>query len=134
MKKQLIAWIVAVTVVLGVNLAYSAPIWQQSEGVAARLGVRDKFGELRAYSATFSVKNNNGLEWKKTILVSSDQWGYVYFPVDFTKRIESHIDPRKYPKPGEYSWECTVKGKVISSGRFTFTTVKSYNDRVQVYR
>jgi len=71
--------------VTSAKLANSASTWQQSEGVEAQLGVKDKFGKSGTYIATFLVKNINGQEWKKSIKISGNQWGYVLFPDDFSK-------------------------------------------------
>jgi hypothetical protein len=87
------------------------PFWQQSESVNIQLGTRDKNGALQSYEAAFSVQLQGSdviLEAKTT--VSGDAWAFVYFPESFPPGA----------KDGEYSWKCTVNGKVTASGSFIF--------------
>ena len=99
-------------------------VWQQSEGVAVQLGVRDKYGALDKYKALFVVTAKNGKEYKAEKTAQSDKWGYVYFPDDF----------KVYGEPGDYAWKCFVDGKVVTNGRFRLTTAKSYSDQANVIR
>jgi len=99
-------------------------VWQQSEGATVHLGVRDKYGNLKEYRAIFVVRDKNGKEYKLEKDVTDDTWGYVYFPEDF----------KVYGEEGDYTWKCFVKGKVVVSGKFKLTTVKSFCDQATVIR
>jgi hypothetical protein len=98
--------------------------WQQSEGVAVHLGVRDKFGSLKKYNALFVVKDSKGKEYKLEKGIKNDNWGYVSFPDDFDVQSGE----------GEYTWKCIVGGKVIVGGRFRLSTVNTFCDQATVSR
>lgn len=87
--------------------AYAAPSWQQSSSHSVQLGIRDKFGDMRAYTAQFVVYGP-GKEYKLTQHVKQDSWGYVYFPQDFTA----------ISTPGHYTWQCMVNNKIVGNGEF----------------
>ena len=48
-----------------------------------KIGVRDKFGAMGGYSATFVVTAPNSRAYKELVKVSGDDWGYATFPDDF---------------------------------------------------
>ena len=98
--------------------------WQKSESVSVQLGIRDKYRELTKYDALFVVTDSNGKEYKFHQEVSDDNWGYAYFPDDFSV----------YAKPGKYSWECIVNRDIVASGQFEYRTVDTHCDQVKVFR
>ena len=100
------------------------PIWQNSQSATVQIGVRDKFGSLGNYRVKFVVKDSNGEEFTTEKEVSSDNWGYASFPGDFNV----------YSNPGEYSWKAYVDGEEIGDGKFTYSTVDTFVDQVQVLR
>jgi hypothetical protein len=86
--------------------------WQQSETLNIQLGVRDKNALAESYNAVFSAENKAlGIVYEAKIRVAKDDWGFVYFPQDFPPGV----------KDGEYVWNCTVNGKIVSSGSFKYS-------------
>ena len=45
--------------------------------------MRDKFGAMGGYSATFVVTAPNNRAYKDVVKVAGDDWGYAAFPDDF---------------------------------------------------
>lgn len=130
-KKRFIVSFVLLLCISSYFLGYKAmaesakpkPSWQMSEGVSVQLGVRDKYGNLGEYKATFLVKDEKGGEYKTTKIVKNDEFSFVYFPEDFKVNA----------KPGLYHWRCIVNGEEIAKGRFLYETVGSYADRAKVF-
>jgi hypothetical protein len=74
--------------------------------------VRDKYGDLGGYEATFVVSEApTGRKYRKTIRVEGDQFGDVEFPGDFAVNDYSF-------RGKTYRWECLVGGEVVLKGRF----------------
>lgn len=127
-KKQLI--VIALMILFTVAGFYcfargkTEVVWQQSEGVTVQLGVRDKYGALNKYKALFVVTVKNGKDYQVEKQINSGDWGYVYFPDDF----------KVYGEPGDYTWKCFVDGKVVTNGKFSLTTAKTYSDQANVIR
>lgn len=87
------------------------PFWQQSETLNIQLAVRDRNGALEYYDAVFSVeRKDEDIVYKKDLRVKADDWGFVFFPEDFDIRASD----------GEYVWNCTVDGKIVSYGDFVY--------------
>jgi len=86
--------------------------WQESVAPLYRIGIRDKFGDLGRYDATFAVTDGRHT-WRKTIRVKNDDWGFVLFPDDFEDGTFANFN--NVP----YKWQATVKGRVVTKGRFT---------------
>jgi hypothetical protein len=92
--------------------------WQSSESVSVQLTVRDKYGTLGNYEATFIVYTPDGYRLTKSVSVRGDDEGAVTFPQDFTV-------PSRYiggVRGGRYRWECIVLGKAVVGGSFTVAT------------
>ncbi len=88
------------------------PFWQQSETLNIQLGVRDRNGSLEYYDAVFLVqRKDDDTEYKKKLRVKTDEWGFAYFPDDFDVRVSD----------GEYIWNCTVDGRIVSYGDFIYS-------------
>jgi hypothetical protein len=90
--------------------------WQWSEAPSVRLGVRDKNDDLHGYEATFVVTAaRTGKQWRKTLRVEGDNFGYLNFPDDFAAfEWATHAT--------RFDWTCTVKGRVVVKGRFLLAT------------
>lgn len=90
--------------------------WQWSESPSVRLGVRDKNEDLKGFEADFVVTAvRTGRQWRKTIRVESDHFGYVNFPDEFAAFDWATHATR-------FDWTCTVKGKVVVKGKFVMAT------------
>ena len=113
-KGTLISMLAAALGVLVVAGSEAAPAvsWQESVSPSYRIGIRDKFGDLGQYDATFIVSDGKH-DWTKTIHVRNDDWGFVLFPDDFEDGTFANFNNVKY------KWRATVNGKVVISGRFT---------------
>ena len=98
--------------------------WQWSEGVAVQLSVRDKYGTLGSYKATFLVVAPDGKQYEVEKDVSNDEWSDTFFPSDFGA----------LEKPGQYKWQCVVDGDVVASGKFEFKTTNTYTDQAKILR
>ncbi|HLJ56848.1 MAG TPA: hypothetical protein VKT77_17545 [Chthonomonadaceae bacterium] len=85
--------------------------WQLSEAPQMQMGVRDKFGTLGGYDATFTVTSARGEHTRKTVHVRGDEFKYVLFPENFPNYIE---------EKGRFSWTCTVRGRVVVHGAFSY--------------
>ncbi len=87
------------------------PSWQQSETLNIQLGVRDRNASMEFYEAVFIVQTKEDEKiFEAKLKVNTDEWGFVSFPEDFSVSAPD----------GEYEWKCTVEGKKVSSGTFTF--------------
>jgi hypothetical protein len=85
--------------------------WQLSEAPQMQMGVRDKFGTLNGYDATFTVTSARGEHTKKAVHVNGSDFKYVLFPEDFPNYIE---------EKGRFSWTCTVRGRIVAHGAFSY--------------
>ena len=90
------------------NSASAEPTWQSSTSTTVQLGVRDKYGSIGKYTATFIVTDPDKKEFTTSITVKNDDFGYVTFPSDF----------KTYMKTGKFTWKCVVGGKAIFNGEF----------------
>jgi hypothetical protein len=85
----------------------------QSQAAIIKLGVWEKFGTPRNYTATFLVTGPNGKEYNASKRVrDDDSWVYTEFPEEFHGGIPS------YSTLGNYDWKCVVDGRVVAHGRF----------------
>jgi hypothetical protein len=100
-------------------------VWQLSESAVARMGVRDKFGSLNGYDATFVVTGPQNKKTKKTVHVKVDEFKEVSFPDDFPNYLELN---------GHFKWTCVVNGKVVVSGEFSFKNLPKGGVQVTVPR
>jgi hypothetical protein len=90
--------------------------WQWSEAPSVRIGVRDKNDDLHGYEASFVVTAaRTGKQWRKTVKVEGDNFGYLNFPDDFAAFEWATHAPR-------FDWACTVNGKVVVKGKFMLAT------------
>lgn len=90
--------------------------WQWSESPSVRIGVRDKNDTLGGYEASFVVTAvRTGKQWRKTIRVEGDNFGYLNFPDDFEAFDWATHTTR-------FNWTCTVGGKVVVKGKFALAT------------
>ena len=90
--------------------------WQWSEAPSVRLGVRDKNDDLHGYEATFVVTAvRTGKQWRQTVKVEGDNFGYLHFPDDFAAFDWATHATR-------FDWACTVGGKVVVKGKFVLAT------------
>ena len=69
-----------------------------------KIGVRDKFGAMGGYSATFVVTAPNNRAYKELVKVSGDDWGYATFPDNFNASAL---------RPGIYSVKIHVKNRLV---------------------
>lgn len=112
MKKALTAVLLALW--LPSAFAQTRPTWQYSETASITLSIRDKYGVLGGYEATFVVHTPDGLKLMKTVAVQGDEMGEVAFPDDF-RSPGQYVDIRA----GRYRWECLVRGEVVTKGNFS---------------
>ena len=90
--------------------------WQWSEAPSVRLGVRDKNDDLHGYEAIFVVTAaRTGKQWRQTVKVEGDNFGYLNFPDDFAAFDWATHAPR-------FNWTCAVGGKVVVKGKFALAT------------
>jgi len=99
------------------NLLENDVLWQQSTAINVQLGIREKFGNLKQYEASFIVTDAKGKEFKLTKKIKSDEWQFVYFPEDF------NTDGGK----GIYRWKGTVNDKTVIHGKFEYLHLNSVN-------
>ncbi|HKO06446.1 MAG TPA: hypothetical protein VJ487_01935 [Alphaproteobacteria bacterium] len=113
-RRALFSMLVAALGILVVAGSEAAPAvsWQESVSPSYRIGIRDKFGDLGQYDASFIVSDGKH-DWTKTIHVRNDDWGFVLFPDDFEDGTFANFNNVKY------RWRATVNGKAVISGRFT---------------
>jgi hypothetical protein len=95
----------------------SAQIWQQSQGQAVALGVRDKEGTLGEYIAIFVVKGPDGREHRAQKHMPAGGFGYVHFPSDFNIGGAG---------VGRHQWVCVVGGHVIARGAFDYDNHRGF--------
>ena len=90
--------------------------WQWSEAPSVRVGVRDKNDDLHGYEANFVVTAvRTGKQWRKTVKVEGDNFGYLNFPDDFAAYDWATHATR-------FDWACAVGGKVVVRGKFVLAT------------
>lgn len=104
-----------------------AQTWLVSTDAYIKLGVLDKFGQLGAYTAKFVVINqSNGKEYTLIKQIPEGQHGVdVVFPSEASEAdyFKTEKGEAATAKPGQYVWECQVKGKKVVGGRFNFSEV-----------
>ncbi|QJX47764.1 hypothetical protein HMJ29_12755 [Hymenobacter taeanensis] len=104
-----------------------AQTWLVSTDAYIKIGVLDKFGQLGAYTAKFVVINQaTGKEYVLVRQVPNGQKGIdVIFPSEATEAdyFKTEKGEAATAKPGQYTWECQVKGKKVVGGRFNFSEV-----------
>lgn len=77
-----------------------------------KIGVRDKFGAMGGYSATFVVTGPNNRAYKEQVKVAGDDWGYATFPNDFNASTL---------RPGIYSVKISVKNQLVVAFKVNYT-------------
>ncbi|TGD82709.1 hypothetical protein [Hymenobacter wooponensis] len=104
-----------------------AQTWLVSTDAYVKLGVLDKFGQLGAYTAKFVVINQaTGKEYTLVRQISEGAKGIdVVFPSEASEAdyFKTEKGEAATAKPGQYTWECQVKGKKVVGGRFNFSEV-----------
>ncbi len=89
--------------------------WQTSVDDSRRgsvtLGVRDKWGSLGRFTATFIVTAPNGKTFRGQMATTQDEWAYIDFPSQFSG------SPRA---GGNYKVVFSVNGVVIGRDKFRF--------------
>jgi hypothetical protein len=104
-----------------------AQTWLVSTDAYIKIGVLDKFGQLGAYTAKFVVINQaTGKEYVLVREIAAGQKGIdVVFPSEASEADYFKTDKGEAAtgKPGQYTWECQVKGKKVVGGRFNFSEV-----------
>ena len=120
----------AFLLVLSVGAAgAAAPVrqvhWQWSESPSVRLGVRDKNDDLKGFEANFVVTAaRTGKQWRKTVKVEGDHFGYVNFPDEFAAFDWATHATR-------FDWTCAVNGKVVVKGKFVMATTDELESEAQ---
>lgn len=100
--------------------------WQWSEAPSVRLGVRDKNDDLHGYEAHFVVTAaRTGKQWRKSVKIEGDNFGYLNFPDDFAAYEWATQAPR-------FDWTCTVNGKVVVKGKFLLATTDEIESEEQL--
>lgn len=85
----------------------------KSDSAIIRLGVWDKFGAAKNYTANFVVTAPTGKQHKAQKHVVADEgWVYVDFPNDFGGGAPD------YSTYATYQWKCLVGGKEVATGQF----------------
>ncbi|SNC67022.1 hypothetical protein SAMN06265337_1809 [Hymenobacter gelipurpurascens] len=106
-----------------------AQTWLVSTDAYIKLGVLDKFGQLGAYTAKFVVINqSSGKEYVLVKEIPAGQHGIdVVFPSEASEAdyFKTEKGEAAAGKPGQYIWECQVKGKKVVGGRFNFSEVSN---------
>lgn len=97
-------------------------VWQSSQEPAVQLGVRNKFGNRRKYTAVWIVSGEDGRRYGARATVEGDDWGYVFFPENFGA----------ISRPIGYTWTVSVDGKRVAAGSFEFKSVQGYSDQLEV--
>lgn len=101
----------------------STSTFLQSQAAIVRLGVWDKFGKPRNYTATFVVTAPNGKQNKAQKAVAADDvWVYVDFPNEFTGDVPD------YSTFTTYKWKCLVGGKEVATGQFQWGGSRASTD------
>ncbi|HWS86341.1 MAG TPA: hypothetical protein VN282_05235 [Pyrinomonadaceae bacterium] len=99
--------------------------WQWSEAPSVRLGVRDKNDDLKGFEANFVVTAaRTGRQWRKTVKVEGDNFGYVNFPDEFAAFDWATHATR-------FDWTCAVGGKVVVKGKFVMATTDELDSEAQ---
>ncbi|GAB3838770.1 hypothetical protein [Hymenobacter jeollabukensis] len=102
-----------------------AQTWLVSTDPFVKIGVSDKFGQLGAYTAKFTV-SGNGKEYSLVKQVDKGQNGVdVLFPSPPTEAefFQTPAGIAANASPGNYTWQCEVNGKKVAGGRFVMPTV-----------
>ena len=116
MRRLCALWFVLAVGAVGVAAPARQVQWQWSESPSVRVGVRDKNDDLHGYEATFVVTAaRTGKQWRQTVKVEGDNFGYLNFPDDFAAFDWATHAPR-------FDWTCTVNGKVVVKGKFLLAT------------
>ena len=116
MRRLCALWFVLAVGAVGVAAPARQVHWQWSESPSVRVGVRDKNDDLHGYEATFVVTAaRTGKQWRQTVKVEGDNFGYLNFPDDFAAFDWATHAPR-------FNWTCTVGGKVVVKGKFMLAT------------
>lgn len=89
--------------------------WQTSVDDSERgrvvLGIRDKWGTLGSFTATFVVTAPNKKTFRGRTTTTGDEWAYIEFPAEFSG------NPRS---AGTYKVVFYANGVVIGRDRFRF--------------
>ena len=116
MRRLCALWFVLACGAAGAAAPVRQVHWQWSEAPSVRIGVRDKNGDLHGYEANFVVTAaRTGRQWRKSIKVEGDNFGYLNFPDDFAAYDWATHTTR-------FDWTCTVNGKVVVKGKFLLAT------------
>ncbi|MEM7103300.1 MAG: hypothetical protein AAF502_09235 [Bacteroidota bacterium] len=109
----------------------SAQTWQTAVTDGTKLGVRDKYGELESYEATFVVWIMDKVKFTANpINVEGDAWGEVYWPFDFEDGAGQKLET--FP-PGYFKVEISVKGEIVARTDFKMT-LEEFEKSVEVYK
>ncbi|KUG09736.1 hypothetical protein [Solirubrum puertoriconensis] len=106
-----------------------AQTWMVSTDPFVKIGVADKFGQLGAYKAKFTVTSQStGKTYTLVKEVQNGQNGVdVVFPSPATEadffQTENGIAANS--APGDYTWICEVSGKRAGGGRFSLPAVSN---------
>ena len=77
-----------------------------------KIGVRDKYGAMGGYTASFVVTTPNNKSFKQSVKVAGDDWGYASFPDDFNASGLAS---------GIYSVKIYVRSQVVVSFKVKYT-------------
>ena len=77
-----------------------------------KVGVRDKYGAMGGYSATFVVTAPNNRAYKQRVKVAGDEFGFATFPDNFNT---SDL------RPGIYSVKIYVKNQLVVAFKVKYT-------------
>lgn len=112
---------------LGAAPAAHAQVWMVSTTAQIKLGILDKYGQLGPYTATFVVHSERTN--KDYFLVKELPKGQsgidVLFPTEPTDSdyFKAETGEAAAATPGNYTWECRVKGVKAVGGRFEIPSV-----------
>jgi hypothetical protein len=93
------------------NISLAEPSWQEADGAIVELGIRDKYGDLGKYTATFIINAPDGKQHKVIKNVVGSDWGEAVFPKDFGS---------VYLQNGNYTYKKMVGNKVVGTGSFQY--------------
>ncbi|UYZ60949.1 hypothetical protein [Hymenobacter latericus] len=106
-----------------------AQTWMVSTDPFVRIGVADKFGQLGAYKAKFTVTSQaSGKSYTLVKDVQNGQNGVdVIFPSPATEAdfFQTETGIAANGAPGDYTWVCEVSGKRAGGGRFSLPAVSN---------
>ncbi|MBS1796205.1 MAG: hypothetical protein JSS81_20295 [Acidobacteria bacterium] len=89
--------------------------WQTSVDDSSRgnvvLGIRDKWGSLGRFTASFTVTGPNGKTFRGRTTTTGDEWAYINFPGEFSGGAKAG---------GTYRVVFYANGVVIGRDRFRF--------------